>query len=70
MKKLRVTGIPRKNKNTQLAPGENRGEQDFPIPPYLLSILDVDAQFTGFVREVHGVENVKDMYLLYCMKVV
>lgn len=51
-----------------LAPGERTGLPDGPIIRYLSCIQDFDAQFPGFEHDIHGVENVKGRYMMYCIK--
>ncbi len=51
-----------------LAPGERTGLPDGPIIRYLSCIQDFDARFPGFEHDIHGVENVKGRYMMYCIK--
>jgi arginine decarboxylase len=51
-----------------LAPGENTGNQNGPILRYLQSMQDFDLRFPGFEHDIHGVENVKGDYRMYCVK--
>jgi lysine decarboxylase/arginine decarboxylase len=51
-----------------LAPGESTGNQNGPILRYLQSMQDFDRRFPGFEHDIHGIENVKGDYRMYCVK--
>jgi len=51
-----------------LAPGERTGLPDGPILRYLSCLQDFDARFPGFEHDIHGVENVRGRYMMYCIK--
>jgi arginine decarboxylase len=51
-----------------LAPGENLGDRDGPVIQYLLSLQNFDNRFPGFEHDIHGVENMKGQYMIYCTK--
>jgi arginine decarboxylase len=51
-----------------LAPGENAGDLDGPVLQYLISLQDFDNQFPGFEHDIHGVENIKGKYMMYCTR--
>lgn len=51
-----------------LAPGEAAGKKDGPVIQYLLALQEFDRKFPGFSHDIHGVENVKGEYRIYCIK--
>ncbi len=51
-----------------LAPGENTGSRDGPVLSYLRSLQDFDNRFPGFEHDIHGIENVRGEYLMYCIR--
>lgn len=51
-----------------LAPGERTGPADGAVLRYLLSLQDFDARFPGFEHDIHGVENVRGTYMMYCIR--
>ena len=51
-----------------LAPGERAGPVHGPVLEYLLCLQDFDRRFPGFEHTIHGVEKVKDEYLVYCIR--
>jgi len=55
-------GIP------MLMPGENAGPQSSPYLKYLKALQEWDGKFPGFGHDIHGVENDKGTYFVYCLK--
>lgn len=53
-----------------LAPGERTGSADGAVLRYLRCLEEFDALFPGFSHEIHGIENVKGDYLMFCTKEV
>jgi lysine decarboxylase/arginine decarboxylase len=51
-----------------LAPGESTGKQDGPVLTYLSLLQDFDNRFPGFGHDIHGIENVKGNYMMYCIR--
>lgn len=51
-----------------LAPGERAGPGEGPILQYLSCLQDFDARFPGFEHDIHGVENVRGEYMMYCIR--
>jgi len=55
-------GIP------MLMPGENAGPESSPCLKYLKALQEWDGKFPGFGHDIHGVENDKGTYFVYCLK--
>ena len=55
-------GIP------MLMPGENAGPESSPYLKYLKALQEWDGKFPGFGHDIHGVENDKGTYFVYCLK--
>jgi arginine decarboxylase len=51
-----------------LAPGENAGDLKGPVLQYLISLQDFDNRFPGFEHDIHGVENIRGRYVMYCTR--
>lgn len=50
-----------------LAPGEKTGKISGPVLQYLIALQNFDNAFPGFSHDIHGIENVKGKYMMYCL---
>ena len=51
-----------------LTPGERTGSLNGPVLQYLKAMEDFDNRFPGFTHDIHGIENVNGVYMMYCIK--